>query len=165
MGADTELRGSVRVPSGFSSAKPSSAKPCGLCPLGFAASGLPSENPMGALTLPLAQCWHPQHSPLRGQFFHTAPRIFNSFFQSVMVDPNLLIVSRFMVDCPGFPNCPGCSDCPDCPDCLDFLDCSNPNCPDFSYCPDTALATRVLLIKPLGLTQALECFLSPAYSS
>ena len=52
-GADTVLRGSVRAPEGFSEGKPEAAKPRELRPL------------------------------LRGQFFHTAPRIFNSRFQTV----------------------------------------------------------------------------------
>ena len=50
-GADTVLWGSVRAPEGFSECKPEAAKSRGLRPLGLAASGLPSENPEGALTL------------------------------------------------------------------------------------------------------------------
>ena len=52
LGANTVLRVSVRAPMGFSLGKPSAEKPRGLRPLGIAASGLPSENPSGALTLP-----------------------------------------------------------------------------------------------------------------
>ena len=79
-GAHTVLRGSVRPPEGFSESKPKAAKPRGHGPQGFAAEGFPEENPEGALTLPRST----QHSVgtqgtlLRGQFFHTAPRIFNS---------------------------------------------------------------------------------------
>ena len=46
-------------------------------PLGFTALGLASENLLGALTLSLSTL----DTLLRGQFFHTAPRIFNSCFQ------------------------------------------------------------------------------------
>ena len=72
-GADTVLRGSVRAPEGFSEGKPEAAKPRGRSPRGFAAEGLPEENP-SVSTL---------NTLLRGQFFHTAPRIFNSRFQTV----------------------------------------------------------------------------------
>ena len=81
LGADTVLRGSLRVPSGFSSDKPLAAKPWGLCPLGFAASGWPLESPSEALTLPLSTVLAPSTFFFRGQFFHTASRIFNSCFQ------------------------------------------------------------------------------------
>ena len=52
-----------------------------LRPLSFAASGLPSENPSGALTLPLSTVLAPS-TLLRVQFFHTAPRIFSSRFHT-----------------------------------------------------------------------------------
>ena len=51
-GAITVLRGSVRAPKGFSEGKPEASKPKGLRPLRFEASGFPSRNPLGALTLP-----------------------------------------------------------------------------------------------------------------
>ena len=51
-GANTVLRGSVRVPKGFSEGKPKAAKPRGRSPQGFAAEVSPKENPKGALTLP-----------------------------------------------------------------------------------------------------------------
>ena len=51
-GDDTVLRGSVRVPEGFSDGKSKAAKPRGRSPRGFAVEGLPEENPEGALTLP-----------------------------------------------------------------------------------------------------------------
>ena len=59
-GAHTVLRGSVRASEGFSESKPEAAKPRGAQPPSFAVEGLPS------VTL------------LKGYFFHTAPRIFNS---------------------------------------------------------------------------------------
>ena len=44
--------------------KASAAKPRGLRPLGFAASGLPSDKiPREPSPCPLAQCRHPRHSP------------------------------------------------------------------------------------------------------
>ena len=55
-GADTVQRGSLRVPDGFSKGKAKSAKLRGRSPRGFA----------GTL--------------LKGQLFHSAPRIFNSYF-------------------------------------------------------------------------------------
>ena len=56
LGAYTVLtqRRSVMAPYGFSLGKPLAAKPWGLRPLGYAASGLSSENPWGAITLPLS---------------------------------------------------------------------------------------------------------------
>ena len=81
MGAHTVLRGSLRAPSGFSSDKPLAAKPWGLCPQGFAASGWPLESPSGALTLPLSTVLAPSTFFFRGHFFLTAPRTFNSRFQ------------------------------------------------------------------------------------
>ena len=50
-GAHNALRGSVRDPLGLSLGKPSAAKPRRLRYLTFEASGLPSENPLGALTV------------------------------------------------------------------------------------------------------------------
>ena len=51
-GGDTVLRGSVRVPGGFSEGKPKASKLRGGSPRDFAAEGLPEEKPGGALTLP-----------------------------------------------------------------------------------------------------------------
>ena len=51
-GGNTAQRGSVKAPEGFSKGKPEAAKLRGRSPRGFAASGLPEENPDGALTLP-----------------------------------------------------------------------------------------------------------------
>ena len=44
-GADTVLRGSVRVPEGFSEGKPQAAKLRGRSPQGFAAEGCPRKIP------------------------------------------------------------------------------------------------------------------------
>ena len=68
-GADTVLRGSMRAPLGFSSGIPTAAKPQGLCPLSFAALGLLSQNPSGALTLPLITVSAPSTLSLGDSFF------------------------------------------------------------------------------------------------
>ena len=78
-----QVSGSLRAPSRFSWGKPSAAKPRGLRPLGFAALGLPSENPSGALTLPRSIVYAPLTLSLGDSFFHTAPRIFNSHFKAI----------------------------------------------------------------------------------
>ena len=66
-GGDTALRGSVRAPVGFSKGIPKAANLRGRRPQGFAAEGFPKENPEGA-----------RGTVMRGQFFHSALRTFNS---------------------------------------------------------------------------------------
>ena len=64
-------------------------------PIGFAASGLPSENPLGSLTLPLSTVVGTLNTLLRGQFFQPAPRIFNSrFHTTTSVSDGVTPVSR-----------------------------------------------------------------------
>ena len=64
--------------------KPSASKPWGLRPLGFEALGLPSENPLGALTLPLSTVSVPSTLSL-GDSFSTLPLGFSTVAFSVCV--------------------------------------------------------------------------------
>ena len=84
-GADTVLRGSVRAPEGFSKGKPEAANPRGRSPRGFAAKGLPKENPMGALTLPLRTVSVPLTLSLGDSFPHCP----SDFQQSLSVYTHL----------------------------------------------------------------------------
>ena len=59
-GDDTVLRGSVRVPEGFSEGTTEAAKPRERSPQGFSAEGLPEQNPEGALTLPQSTVLAPE---------------------------------------------------------------------------------------------------------
>ena len=68
-----QCKGSLGIFSG----KPLTAKPRGLRPLGFAASGLPLENHSGALTLPLSTMSTPSTLSL-GDSFSTLPLGFST---------------------------------------------------------------------------------------
>ena len=52
---------------------------------------------------PLAQCDHPQHYPLRGQFFHTAPRISISRFQTVVQIISIVVRHASTLNSPSIP--------------------------------------------------------------
>ena len=61
--------------------------------LGCKTLSLHPKNPLGAFTLSFSTLSAPIDTLIRGQFFHTAPRIFNSRFHSVLVQGfcNLLV--------------------------------------------------------------------------
>ena len=72
----TSLRGSVRAPEGFSEGKPNATKPGTQTPR-FCSRGFAQGKSRGSPHCPAAQRLHPGIL-LRGQLFHSAPKIFNS---------------------------------------------------------------------------------------
>ena len=93
MVADTVLRGSVSAPLGLSLVKLLAAKPQGLRPLGFAASGLPLKNPLRAVTLLLSTVLASSTLSLRDSF-STLPLGFSTVAFTQMRGYQLIVGSR-----------------------------------------------------------------------